>query len=158
MNKKKIIGKTVKERKFIWFKSQLTFKYTLFPPTTHQKKRTAIKLSFSLWDIKRIASKYSQKIKQRERYATVQAYKCLKIKNVHYIYKLFIDKQSIIWYNVLKILIWRGFCENRYIRISGDAGFLLVLTGDIMIMPGLPKLPVANYIDILANGEIVGLF
>ncbi|MGB3366116.1 MAG: formate--tetrahydrofolate ligase, partial [Acidaminobacteraceae bacterium] len=34
----------------------------------------------------------------------------------------------------------------------------VVLTGDIMRMPGLPKVPAANRMDILDNGEIVGLF
>ena len=46
----------------------------------------------------------------------------------------------------------------RDIRVSRGAGFLVALTGDIMTMPGLPKVPAANSIDILANGEIVGLF
>lgn len=46
----------------------------------------------------------------------------------------------------------------RDIRISKGAGFLVALTGDIMTMPGLPKVPAANKIDILPTGEIVGLF
>ncbi|MFA5576958.1 MAG: formate--tetrahydrofolate ligase [Tissierellaceae bacterium] len=46
----------------------------------------------------------------------------------------------------------------RDIRISKGAGFLVALTGDIMTMPGLPKVPAANKIDILPDGEIVGLF
>ncbi|NLW41436.1 MAG: formate--tetrahydrofolate ligase [Tissierellia bacterium] len=46
----------------------------------------------------------------------------------------------------------------RDIRISAGAGFLVALTGEIMTMPGLPKVPAANNIDILENGEIVGLF
>lgn len=46
----------------------------------------------------------------------------------------------------------------KNVRISAGAGFLLVLTGDIMTMPGLPKVPAANHIDILDNSEIVGLF
>ncbi|WP_132996379.1 formate--tetrahydrofolate ligase [Sporanaerobacter acetigenes] len=53
----------------------------------------------------------------------------------------------------------KGFkIEVRQIRISAGAGFLVVLTGDIMTMPGLPKVPAANNMDILSNGEIVGLF
>lgn len=44
------------------------------------------------------------------------------------------------------------------IRISAGAGFLVALTGEIMTMPGLPKVPAANNIDILESGEIVGLF
>ncbi|MFA7533818.1 MAG: formate--tetrahydrofolate ligase, partial [Tissierellaceae bacterium] len=53
----------------------------------------------------------------------------------------------------------RGFnITVRDIRISRGAGFLVALTGDIMTMPGLPKVPAANKIDILPDGEIVGLF
>lgn len=44
------------------------------------------------------------------------------------------------------------------LRASAGAGFLVAITGDIMTMPGLPKVPAANHIDILENGEIVGLF
>ncbi len=44
------------------------------------------------------------------------------------------------------------------IRASAGAGFLVALTGDIMTMPGLPKVPAANRMDILEDGEIVGLF
>jgi len=46
----------------------------------------------------------------------------------------------------------------KEIKISNGAKFLVALTGDIMTMPGLPKVPAANSIDILENGEIVGLF
>ncbi|MBU5427560.1 formate--tetrahydrofolate ligase [Tissierella pigra] len=46
----------------------------------------------------------------------------------------------------------------RDIRVSRGAGFLVALTGEIMTMPGLPKVPAANNIDILPSGEIVGLF
>lgn len=46
----------------------------------------------------------------------------------------------------------------RDIKISKGAGFLVALTGEIMTMPGLPKVPAANNIDILPSGEIVGLF
>lgn len=46
----------------------------------------------------------------------------------------------------------------REIRISAGAGFLVALTGDVMTMPGLPKVPAANNIDIKEDGEIVGLF
>lgn len=44
------------------------------------------------------------------------------------------------------------------VRVSAGAGFVVVQTGDIMTMPGLPKKPAAQNIDILSNGEIVGLF
>src|SRR5699024_2896844 len=44
------------------------------------------------------------------------------------------------------------------VRVSAGAGFLVVLTGDIMTMPGLPKKPAAENIDVTADGEITGLF
>lgn len=46
----------------------------------------------------------------------------------------------------------------RGVKISNGAGFVVALTGDIMTMPGLPKVPAADSIDILPSGEIVGLF
>lgn len=46
----------------------------------------------------------------------------------------------------------------RDVNISNGAGFVVALTGDIMTMPGLPKIPAANNIDIDENGKIVGLF
>jgi formate--tetrahydrofolate ligase len=46
----------------------------------------------------------------------------------------------------------------REVRLSAGAGFLVVLTGDIMTMPGLPAVPSANNIDIDENGKITGLF
>jgi formate--tetrahydrofolate ligase len=46
----------------------------------------------------------------------------------------------------------------RDVMPSAGAGFVVVLTGDIMTMPGLPKVPAAEAIDIDENGEIVGLF
>ncbi len=46
----------------------------------------------------------------------------------------------------------------REVKASAGAGFLVALAGDIMRMPGLPKVPAANKIDILESGEIVGLF
>ena len=44
------------------------------------------------------------------------------------------------------------------VNISNGAGFIVALTGDIMTMPGLPKVPAANGIDIAEDGTIVGLF
>jgi formate--tetrahydrofolate ligase len=44
------------------------------------------------------------------------------------------------------------------VRLSAGAGFVVVLTGDIMTMPGLPRVPAANGIDIDATGIITGLF
>lgn len=46
----------------------------------------------------------------------------------------------------------------RDIRVSAGAGFIVALTGDIMTMPGLPRVPAAETIDINENGEITGLF
>ena len=46
----------------------------------------------------------------------------------------------------------------RKINISAGAGFIIALTGDIMKMPGLPKLPAAERIDVDENGVISGLF
>ena len=44
------------------------------------------------------------------------------------------------------------------VRVSNGAGFIVVETGDIMVMPGLPKIPAATKIDIDENGVISGLF
>ena len=46
----------------------------------------------------------------------------------------------------------------RDVMVSAGAGFVVVLTGDIMTMPGLPKVPAAETIDIDENDQIVGLF
>ena len=46
----------------------------------------------------------------------------------------------------------------RNVKISAGAGFAVVLTGDIMTMPGLPKSPAAERIDVDADGKITGLF
>ncbi len=46
----------------------------------------------------------------------------------------------------------------KKVKISLGAGFIVVLTGDIMTMPGLPKIPSAEKIDITPDGKIVGLF
>ncbi len=46
----------------------------------------------------------------------------------------------------------------KEVKASAGAGFLIALAGDIMRMPGLPKVPAANKIDILEDGEIIGLF
>ncbi len=53
----------------------------------------------------------------------------------------------------------RGFQVTiRNLKISAGAGFIVALTGDIMTMPGLPKKPAAENIDIDENGKITGLF
>ena len=46
----------------------------------------------------------------------------------------------------------------RNVKISAGAGFIVVLTGEIMTMPGLPKVPAAEKIDVDENGKITGLF
>ena len=46
----------------------------------------------------------------------------------------------------------------KNVKVSAGAGFLVVLTGDIMTMPGLPKVPAAEHIDVDENGVIRGLF
>lgn len=46
----------------------------------------------------------------------------------------------------------------RNVKISAGAGFAVALTGEIMTMPGLPKVPAANRIDVDENGKISGLF
>lgn len=46
----------------------------------------------------------------------------------------------------------------RDVKLSAGAGFVVALTGDTMTMPGLPKVPAANKIDVSADGEISGLF
>ena len=45
----------------------------------------------------------------------------------------------------------------REVRVSAGAGFVVVLTGDIMTMPGLPKVPAAEIIDIDPEGNIIGM-
>lgn len=46
----------------------------------------------------------------------------------------------------------------RDVKLSAGAGFVVALTGDIMTMPGLPKVPAAEKVDIFPDGKIVGLF
>lgn len=46
----------------------------------------------------------------------------------------------------------------REVRVSAGAGFVVALTGDVMTMPGLPKEPAANRMDIDSDGKITGLF
>jgi len=46
----------------------------------------------------------------------------------------------------------------REVRVSAGAEFLVVICGEIMTMPGLPKVPAANHIEVNAEGKIVGLF
>ena len=53
----------------------------------------------------------------------------------------------------------RGFSVTvRELRVSAGAGFIVALTGDILTMPGLPKKPAAEAMDIDESGRITGLF
>ena len=53
----------------------------------------------------------------------------------------------------------RGFrITVRNLKVSAGAGFIVALTGDIMTMPGLPRVPAAERIDVMEDGRIVGLF
>lgn len=53
----------------------------------------------------------------------------------------------------------RGFTLTvRNLKVSAGAGFIVALTGDIMTMPGLPKVPAAEKIDVDKTGKITGLF
>ncbi len=53
----------------------------------------------------------------------------------------------------------QGFTVTvRNLKVSAGAGFLVALTGDIMTMPGLPKVPAAEKVDVDENGRISGLF
>ena len=59
----------------------------------------------------------------------------------------------------LKLGAPEGFTVTvKKVKISAGAGFAVVLTGDIMTMPGLPKVPAAERIDVDENGVISGLF
>jgi formate--tetrahydrofolate ligase len=48
--------------------------------------------------------------------------------------------------------------QVREVRLAAGAEFIVFVCGDILTMPGLPKLPAANHIDIDASGKVVGLF
>ena len=53
----------------------------------------------------------------------------------------------------------KGFAVTvRSLKVSAGAGFIVALTGEIMTMPGLPKVPAAEKIDVDENGRITGLF
>jgi formate--tetrahydrofolate ligase len=46
----------------------------------------------------------------------------------------------------------------REVRLAAGAEFIVMVCGDIMTMPGLPKIPSADHIDIDDSGKVVGLF
>lgn len=52
-----------------------------------------------------------------------------------------------------------GFSVHvKSVKVSAGAGFIVVLTGEVMTMPGLPKVPAAEKIDVTDDGRIIGLF
>jgi formate--tetrahydrofolate ligase len=59
------------------------------------------------------------------------------------------DKKGVPKHHVVPI---------REVRLSAGAEFIVAICGDIMTMPGLPKIPAANKIDVTEDGRIVGLF
>jgi formate--tetrahydrofolate ligase len=66
-------------------------------------------------------------------------------------YSLSDDPKKLGWPKGFKVLV-------RNIKVSAGAGFIVALTGDIMTMPGLPKVPAAEKIDVDSTGKISGLF
>ncbi|HPT78747.1 MAG TPA: formate--tetrahydrofolate ligase [Candidatus Atribacteria bacterium] len=66
-------------------------------------------------------------------------------------YSLSDDPKKLGWAKGFRITV-------RNVKVSAGAGFVVALTGDIMTMPGLPKVPAAEKIDVDASGVITGLF
>lgn len=66
-------------------------------------------------------------------------------------YSLSDDPKKLGWPKGFKVTV-------RSIKVSAGAGFIVALTGDIMTMPGLPKVPAAEKIDVDSTGRISGLF
>jgi len=48
--------------------------------------------------------------------------------------------------------------DLKEVRLAAGAGFVVVIAGGLMTMPGLPKVPAAEHIDVDAHGNISGLF
>ena len=78
-------------------------------------------------------------------------YKNLPICMAKTQYSLSDDPKLLGWPHNFKITV-------RQIRVSAGAGFIVALTGEIMTLPGLPKTPAAEKIDIDKSGRITGLF
>ena len=53
---------------------------------------------------------------------------------------------------------WTADNQVREVRLSAGAEFVVAICGEIMTMPGLPKVPTADSIDVGADGRITGLF
>jgi formate--tetrahydrofolate ligase len=66
-------------------------------------------------------------------------------------YSLSDDPKKLGWPKNFRVAV-------RNVKVSAGAGFVVVLTGDIMTMPGLPKVPAAEAIDVDSTGRISGLF
>lgn len=66
-------------------------------------------------------------------------------------YSLSDDPKKLGWPKNFRVSV-------RNLKVSAGAGFVVVLTGDIMTMPGLPKVPAAEAIDVDSTGKISGLF
>ncbi len=66
-------------------------------------------------------------------------------------YSLSDDAKDLLCENPFKIHV-------RDVILKSGAGFIVILTGNIFTMPGLPKVPASEKIDINENGEIVGIF
>jgi formate--tetrahydrofolate ligase len=66
-------------------------------------------------------------------------------------YSLSDDPKKLGWPKNFRVAV-------RNVKVSAGAGFVVVLTGDIMTMPGLPKIPCAEAIDVDSSGKISGLF
>ncbi|MFY9177408.1 MAG: formate--tetrahydrofolate ligase [Caldicoprobacterales bacterium] len=66
-------------------------------------------------------------------------------------YSLSDDPKKLGWPKGFKVSV-------RNVKVSAGAGFIVALTGDIMTMPGLPKIPAAENIDVDSTGKISGLF
>jgi formate--tetrahydrofolate ligase len=88
-------------------------------------------------------------------------------KQIQEIEKLGLDKKPLCvaktQYSLSDNPVLLGRPENfvvnvKEVRVSNGAGFIVILTGDIMTMPGLPKVPAAVKMDIMEDGSIVGLF
>ena len=76
------------------------------------------------------------------------------------IYQFVLQKLNILFPMMLKTQNVNGDYNItiRDINLKTGAGFVVALAGKIMTMPGLPKIPSAESIDIDENGEIVGIF
>ena len=140
----------------------------------------AIDIAQKLVDLTEIASelKYSYELNQDIKTKILNvAQKVYRAKNVEFSYEALenIKKIEQLGYNDFPVCIAKTqyslsdndknlLCEDEYnihvrdVILKTGAGFIVVLAGKIMTMPGLPKVPAAEKIDIDEKGEIVGIF